>query len=135
MGSKMIHLNVREDEWSVQITAPDSKRFFVRISTSKDNMHTMVFSDFILDQGDADRAQQALHLIKQRFYGPAHAMKLVFQDICPSYSNQADRPELIRRHDQIVNVLKKYASETGLAIDNAFLEQKGGKFDTVIMVA
>lgn len=130
----MSDLTIREDDWSFKIVAAGSKRFYVTISTSKNDTSQIVFPDFILNPDDNERAIEALHMIKKYFYGPASGMKLIFKDIHPSYQGEGDRVELIRRHDQVVEVVKEYAAQTGLVIGNTMLEPIGGKFETVIWI-
>ena len=125
---------VREDDWSFQIMAKGSARFFVRVTTPKNSETVMVFSDFILNPDDDTRASEALHLLKRQGFNFMPAKKLVFQDIHPSYSNERERVELIRRHDQIVAVVTEYAAQEGLAVRCAVLEPKAGKFETVILI-
>lgn len=130
----MSDLTTRADDFSFQIMAEGSARFFVRVTSSKTNKTSMVFSDFILNPDDDGRAVEALHLLKGQGYPLASAVKLVFQDIHPSYSDESDRTELIRRHDQIVSVLKTYAVQAGLTVENTFLDLKAGKFETVVLI-
>lgn len=131
----MNDLTTREDDWSFQIMAEGSARFFVRVTTPKNSNAAMVFSDFILNPDDDARAVEALHLLKRQGFSFMSAKKLVFQDIHPSYSNERDRAELVRRHDQIVKVVKGYAVQEGLTVGNTFLEPQAGKFETVILIA
>lgn len=131
----MNDLKTRMDDWSFQIMAEGSARFFVRVTTPRTSTSSMVFSDFILNPDDDVRAVEALHLLKGQGFPLASSMKLVFQDIHPSYSDESDRAELIRRHDQIVDVVKDYAGQAGLMVENAVLEPRAGKFETVILIA
>ena len=87
-----------------------------------------------MDPEDDGRAVEALHLLKRQGFPLVPAMKLVFQNIHPSYSDESDRVELVRRHDQIVSVLNDYAAQAGYRVDNAFLEPSGRKFETVVLV-
>ena len=128
----MSDLTTRVDDFSFQIMAGGSARFFVRVTSSKTNKTSMIFSDFILNPDDDGRAVEALHLLKQQGFPLVPAMKLVFQDIYPSYSDENDRAELVRRHDQIVSAVKAYAAQAGLTVDNTFLDLKAGKFETVV---
>jgi len=130
----MSDLTTRADDFSFQIMAESSARFFVRVSLSDTNKTSMVFSDFILNPDDDNRAVEALHLLKRQGFPLVPAMKLVFQNIHPSYSDESDRAELVRRHDQIVSVLNDYAAQTGCRVDNAFLEPSGKKFETMVLV-
>lgn len=128
----MSDLTTRIDDFSFQIIAEGSARFFVRVTSSKTNKTSMVFSDFILNPDDDGRAVEALHLLRQQGFPLVPAIKLVFQDICPSYSDESDRAELVRRHDQIVSAVKAYAAQAGLTVENTFLDLKAGKFETVV---
>lgn len=130
----MSDLTTRADELSFQIMAEGSARFFVNVTSSKTNKTSMVFSDFILNPDDDGRAVEALNLLKRQGYPLTPAMKLVFKDIHPSHSDESDRTELVRRHDQIVSVLKAYAAQAGLTIKNNFLDLKAGKFETVVLI-
>ena len=127
-------LTTRADGYSFQIMAEGSARFFVRVTSPKTSKTSMVFSDFILNPDDGDRAVEALHLLKEQGFPLAPVIKLVFQDIHPSYSDESDRGELVRRHDQIVSVLKTYAAQAGLTVENTFLDLKAGKFETVVLL-
>lgn len=129
----MKEFHIKEDDWSFQIISTDSPRFFIRI-TSPRNSQLMVFSDFILGTDENDRALQALEIVNDKFLSLASPMQLIFQNVHPSYSNDNDRAELVKRHDQIVDVIKSYALRTGLKIKNSFLEPKAGKFETVVLI-
>lgn len=130
----MNDLKTREDDWSFQIMAEGSSRFFVRVTSPKTSKETMIFSDFILNPDDNGRGVEALSLLKQQGFSIVPTMRLVFQDIHPSYGGEEDRAELIRRHDQIVSVVKDYTAQSGLAVGNAFLEPKARKFETVVLI-
>ena len=130
----MNDLRTRVDDWSFQVMAESSARFFVRVTSSMTSNTTIVFSDFILNPDDDTRAVEALHLLKVQGFPLASAVKLVFQDIHPSYRDESDRADLVRRHDQIVSVVKDYAASAGLEIENTFLEPKAGKFETVVLI-
>jgi|GEM_PF-2232185 len=136
LGKDLIlsELYTRADDFSFQIMAKGSARLFVRVTSPKSSTTPMVFSDFILDSDDDDRAIEALHLLKGQGFPLSPAMKLVFQDIYPSYSDETDCSELIRRHDQIVSVVKAYAAQAGLSVENSFLETKAGVFETVVLI-
>jgi len=129
----VIDLSVRVDEWSFQVTAKNSAQFYVRVTSCMNNRTDIVFSDFMLNP-DADiLAVETLHLLKDQGFPLASSVKLVFQDIHPSYRDESDRAELVRRHDQIVSVMKTYAALAGLEIKNNFLEANAGKFETVVL--
>lgn len=130
----MNDLTTRADDFSFQIMSEGSARFFVRVTSSKTNKTSMVFSDFILNPDDDSRAVEALHLLKGYGFPLASAMKLIFQDIHTSYSDESDRTELVRRHDQIMSVVKAYAAQAGLTVENTFLDIKAGKFETVVLI-
>ena len=130
----MTDLTARTDDWSFQIVAEGSKRFFVRVTSPKGSKSSMVFSDFILNPDDDARAIEAFRILNERGFVISPPMKLVFQDIHPSYSDESDRAELIRRHDQIVGVVKEYAVQAGLTVENTFLNPAGSKFETVAQI-
>ena len=130
----MSNFTIREDEWSFQITAAGSARFFVRVTSPRTSKISMIFSDFILNQDDDARAVEAIHLLKKHGFQLASPMKMVFQNIHPSYGSESDSTELVRRHDQIVAAVKNYAAQTGLKIENTLLEPNAGKFETVVMI-
>lgn len=127
-------LSTRTDDASVQIMAESSARFFVRVTSTKSNKTSLVFSDFILNPDDDDRAVEALHLLKKQGFPLSAPVKLVFQDIYPSYYKSRDRAELVRRHDQIVAVVKEYATQEGLVVTNTFLDSKAGRFETQVLI-
>ena len=129
----MSDLYTRADDFSFQIMAKGSARFFVRVTSPKTSQTPIVFSHSILNHDDDDRATAALHLLNEQGFPLAPAMKLLFQDIHPSYSDESDRSELVRRHDQIVAVVKDYAAQAGLSVENTLLDPKAGKFETVVL--
>lgn len=131
----MSDLTTHADDYSFQVMARGSARFFVRVTSLKANKATMVFSDFILNLDDDGRAVEALNLLKEQGFTLAHAMKLVFEDIHPSYRDESDSSELVRRHDQIVSVVKDYAAQAGFSVEDSFLEPNAGKFETVVLIA
>lgn len=130
----MNDLTTRQDDSSFQIVAKGSTRFFVRVTSSIGSKPLMVFSDFILDPDDDTRAIEAFHLLNEWGFSIRPRMKLVFQNIHPSYSDENDRAELIRRHDQIVGVVKKYAIQVGLTVGNTLLSPTGSKFETIVLI-
>ncbi len=130
----MTDLTARTDDWSFQIVAEGSKRFLVRVTSPMGCKSSMVFSDFILNPDDNVRAIEAFHLLKERGFVVSPHMKLVFQDIYPSYRDSSDRVELVRRHDQIVGVLKEYAAQVGLTVVNTFLNPTDKNFETVAQI-
>lgn len=134
MEPAMIELRARTDEHSLQITAEGSKRFFVRVVSPRSSKRTIIFSDFNLNADDDDRAVEALHLLKEHGFQLGSGMRLEFRDIHPSYSDLTDRSELIRRHDQIVSVVKAYAAQAGLRIYNSFLESSDRKTGTIVLI-
>jgi hypothetical protein len=127
-------LTTRADDFSFQIMAEGSARFFVRVTSSKANKASMAFSDFILNPDDDGRAVEALHLLKGQGFPLVSAVKLVFKDIHPCYGDESDRTELARRHDQIVSVVNAYAAQAGLTIENTFLDLHEGKSETVVLI-
>lgn len=130
----MDDLTTRQDDWSFQIMAEGSARFFVRVNIPTTSNASMMFSDFILNPDDDVRAVKALHLLREHGYPIKSTANLVFQNIYPSYKDNTDRTELVRRHDQIVGVVKEYAAQANLIVKNAILEPRAGKFDTVILI-
>ncbi len=130
----MTDLTVRTDDWSFQIVAEGSTRFFVRVTSPMGSKSSMVFSDFILNPDDDERAIEAFSLLNERGFAISPLMELVFQDTHPSYSDESDRAELIRRHNQIVGVVKKYAVQAGLTVGKTFLNPNGSKFETVALI-
>lgn len=130
----MSDLTTHTDDWSFQIMAEGSMRFFVRVTSPKTSKAAMIFSDFILNPDDDARAIEALRLLKDHSLPIVSGAKLVFQDIHPSYKGEDDRAELVRRHDQIVGVVKAFAAQVGLAVENSFLEPDAEKFGTVVLI-
>jgi hypothetical protein len=90
-------LSTRVDDWSFQVIAENSARFFVRVTSSMASKTNIVFSDFILKPDDDTRAVEALHLLKGQGFPLAPSVKLVFQDIHPSYRRIQGR-QLYRRN-------------------------------------
>ncbi|MCR8551159.1 hypothetical protein M4578_25365 [Salipiger sp. P9] len=127
-------IHYREDDFSLQLTSDISRRFFIRLLKSGASKQTMVFSDFILESNDSARGIEALRLLTPQFEDHKPVMKLVFQNIYPGHREKNDRCELVRRHDQIVEVVRGYASESGLAVSQTILEPKAEGFETVILV-
>ncbi|MAN99781.1 hypothetical protein [uncultured Roseovarius sp.] len=131
----MNDLNTREDEWSFQVTSDASKRFFIRLLMPKAARTSLIFSDFILGTNDNARALMALHVIKDRFNLPTPRMKIIFRNIYPSYKNEGDYAELVKRHDQIVAIANDYLAQAGLTLENVILQPKEGQFQTEVLIA
>ena len=125
---------IRADDYSFQVRAIGSPRFFVRLTSPRGNKTTVVFSDFILNDGDEGRAVEVLHLVEKHGFEIGPAKKVVFQDIYPSFRDENDRTELVRRHEQIITVVRKYACDKRLQVESIFLEPKDGKFETVVLM-
>lgn len=124
--------NVREDDYSFQVTSPTSRRFFLRITPKHGDEKEVMFSDFTLEPDDSELAIQALHELENHRGRPQPGATLRFLDIYPIYHETRNQEELIRRHNQIVDVAKTYLSNINLTLENTFLDQRAGKFDTVI---
>lgn len=129
----MSNLKVRQDDWSIQITADGSPRFFVRVDTSVRDSSIVVFSDFILSEQDDLRAVDALSLVREAGFSSSVPKNFVFDNIYPSYEGGADRGELVRRHDQILRVVRAFAERQGLRVADALLEPKNGGFQSVVI--
>ena len=119
---------VRLDDFSLQIASDNSKQFWIRVGRPSGEADGLVFTDFSLDDGDADRALAALDIIRRNFRGPRPGMRLTFLDIYPDYvaSSRGDKLELARRHDQIVNVIRQDAIKKGYTVENAVLDTRLG---------
>lgn len=61
-------------------------------------------------------------------------MRIVFKNIHPTCRYGNGYAEVVRRHDQIVAVIKEYASQTGLKVGDTFLEPSADIFETVVMI-
>lgn len=125
---------IRADDYSLQVTATGSPRFFVRLTSPGGDKTTVVFSDFILNDDDASRAVEVLHLVEKYGCEIGRAKKVVFQDVYPSYRDESDRTELVRRHDQIVAAVEQYACDKRLQVESVRLEPKNGKFETIVLM-
>ena len=128
----MTSLKMREDEFSFQVTHPAAELFFIRITSSKYDRCSMVFSDFRLSADEDDRGIEALHLIAANFHGPTVAMRLLFINIYPAYSFTSDKDELVRRHDQISGVFGRFAKEVRIPVHETVLHPRRGGFDMEI---
>lgn len=132
---KFEEFSVRRDEFSVQIISSKSPRFFFRVTSPPEDGSSLTFSDFILAPEDTERAVAALFLLRRWFRGPGPGMRIQVLDICPPPLDR-DRPDseaVARRHGQIVEVLTAFAEANGFAVENASLESRGGKHDTVVV--
>lgn len=132
MSNDSDDLNIREDDWSFQITSPGSDFFFVRLPLPLASASTVTFSDFVLRTGDERLGLAALHKIFDRFQLALAKKKLVFDNIYPGYSNDNDRDELVRRHDQIVSVVREFVDQKLHGLKNAYMDASDGKFFSVI---
>lgn len=131
----MVDLKVREDDYSFQVVSDESARFYIRVVEPAANADTVVFSDFILGAGDNARAVEALALASEKGCAIDTAGKLVIQNIYPSQWQEISNDELLKRHDQILEVVNEYARQSGLTVTNAYLHPGGTKFDTVVLIA
>lgn len=130
----MTNLIIREDDWSLQIRARNSARFFIRLTKLRMGETSLVFSEFIINPDENARALEALHAIKDQFSCSTSITNMVFQHIYLSQLSKLDYAELIVRHDQIVAVVKEYTSQVGLTVENALLEPRAGVFETVVLI-
>ncbi|HIB64795.1 MAG TPA: hypothetical protein EYO33_06740 [Phycisphaerales bacterium] len=115
-----------------QISSSESSRFILRLNTASSGDNVMIFSEFTFISGENARAVEALCIIKSKFDQPAPGVTMVFENIFPDDWDREGRSEITRRHDQIVSVVKDFASQSNLTVQNAFLELKPGRFQTVI---
>lgn len=130
---------VRKDEYSLQLTAPSSRRFFVRIDLLKSSEHSLFFSDFIFNDDEEVLACEALDTAFHQHPYFEVAKTWEFGDIAPnSITHELDKPEIVRRHDQIVRVVKSYIARNKALNSmqaktlHAQLNEKHGKFITSI---
>lgn len=128
-------LTVREDEFSLQITSPVSPRFFVRVERPTRSATSLKISDFLLEHNDAENAVLALECVDRWVRFPRTRCKLVFTDIAASAAASQDKDELVRRHDQIVDVVKQFASRNACVVLDAFLSPIHGRMGTVAVIS
>lgn len=127
--------NIRHDEHSIQITYPKSKKLFIRITSRPSDKTNIIFSDFILDNGEDHLAFDALNALESSYMGFRPGMRIQFLDIYPSFPSTNDKAELISRHDRIVNIVNNFIKKTGIKIEESRLDQRFGKFDTIIVLS
>jgi|TARA_R100000501_G_C2534397_1_gene55926 hypothetical protein len=75
-----------------------------------------------------------LQLLKEQGFKLTPDIRLIFENVHPYYRDESECPELARQHDQIVAVVKDYAAQSGLIIENAYFEPKEAKFQTEILI-
>ena len=75
-----------------------------------------------------------MQLFKEQGFKLTPDTRLILENVHLSYRDESDCPELARRHDQIVAVVKDYAAQSGLTIKNAYFEPKEAKFQTEILI-
>lgn len=133
----MANISIRRDDFSIQITSPSSKRFYVRVSDPEFISDIAQISDFLIDAGDIDRPKEALSALRREVPLMFEARQWHFSDLLPTGGGEAanDDPELIRRFDEIRSILNDYFSDGSRVIDNAFIEPRRGKFDGVFVFA
>lgn len=126
---------VREDEFSWQLLGPN--KLFVRITSSKFDRKSMVFSDFIVHNLPRDDVQLVFALVSERFGELKSGMQLVFQDVLPGPKTKLtlQNRELVRRHDQITECVRLFGQCNDFTISNSMLNPRADKFDTIIFLS
>lgn len=120
-------LNVRWDDYSLQITSRRSPRFYVRLIRPTSHQAVRTYTDFILEPSDTNQGVMAMELADVRF--PQNYTKILFENIYPCYGRTGDKAELERRHDQLVAVAR-----THLGVIRANLNITNGLFETIVEI-
>lgn len=123
----MDELSITRDDWSIKITSPLSRRFYLRLLWPQEHHRSLVFTDFLMDAEDTKRGAKALTMIANTINVPLPGMRLEFLDIYPSYAASGDRSELIRRFDQIVAAVRDFAARQEMNVSNPHLDPGLGK--------
>lgn len=125
----------REDEFSLQVTVTDSPRFFIRIDRPSVGSRVFSFSDFFLFDGEDEQAVEAIELVARWANFPRSHYRLIFKDILPRRDELLEKKELVRRHDQIVAIVRRFAARNGLTVENALLSPAHGRMETIVDVS
>lgn len=127
-------IKLREDEFSIQATAPHSKHFFVRVIKPINNNTNFIISDFIIkDDDDFKSSVHALYLIFERLELTA-SHELRFTNIYPLFYMDGNKSEVVRIHDKIFEAVTQFASKRGFRVHQSQLDAKHDQFDTIIKV-
>jgi hypothetical protein len=138
MGDFRQFLVIRSDDFSFQITSPVSPLFYVRVVEGLEIDSKIIFSDFRVVSFDTDMALGALELTQERFGVFCSKKSVTVLDILPSMpitqSKDTAHQELCERHDQIVDLVRRFGAQHNFNIANAYLDFKNEKFNTIMEI-
>lgn len=120
-------LTTRWDEFSVQVTSENSKRFFVRLVINESKAAYMHFSDVLLENGDEPILVCAFRILANEGFQISSGAELHFSDILPSVKQGAGSAEVLKRQVQIISSLESYLNTVGLKVANTIFSEKGGR--------
>ena len=124
-------LSSRLDDYSLQITSPQSPRFFVRATKDGGSAGEINITDFLLSEDDDTRAFTALGIISEEYTEISRGSTIRFLNISPASDEKA---VIIARHDRIISIMRQYLNTNGLTASNTYLNQRYGKYETVVIV-
>lgn len=125
-------LSTRIDDFSLQITSSQSPKFFVRVASDGGQKDEIQITDFLLGDDDDTRAFSALCVISDEYKRISSGSIIRFLDITPS---NIEKGITVERHDRIIAIMRRYLGASGLQTANTYLDQRHGKYDTLVLVA
>jgi hypothetical protein len=127
--------SVRQDDYSLQVTKPGDRFFFIRVDTAQTSASQMVFSDFLLGGQCDSVAISALGLICDAMDMPRAGMKVIMRDVCPGASPfDHANDKVVRAHDSIADIFRQFFKRRDIHVENVYLEINRGKFDTILFL-
>ena len=125
------NLVVKEDDFSVQIEAPDDERFWVRVE--RPNSSLIVVSDLTRSGLSVERVAAAFQLAVESAAPKIVLSGLRFSDIAPSTRTPREASERAKHEAaQITRVVVPFAKVRSLAILVAEIVSRREKFDFVV---
>ena len=130
---------MQEGSGRYYIDFPGLPPFIVTSTWAGNGGHIVAFQGFAPAASNLEPAFHALSLVGEKTDRSASKLIWVFQGTCRVAQSAASRPRehagLVKRHDQCVTLIKRYASTASLKVENSFLEPRAGYFDTVVVFA
>ncbi|WP_299082948.1 hypothetical protein [uncultured Ruegeria sp.] len=126
-------LSVRRDEFSLQLTHPNSKLFFVRVVNPDTLFGCVEVSDFRIAENDERLGYEALEYIWENFPNLFSLNQWRFKNIYPQLHDDTvglNRDCVTKRFDEVTRLLRMFFEERGILMTNSFLDQSHGRFDS-----
>lgn len=126
-------LQVREDDYSIQIADADDRMFWLRVE--RQGTGPITVSDIKFSEQSDERVAAALQRAVSLASPAGSTNELLFLDIAPSYDLN-ERPERAKREAAAISkMIVLFAKSSGQKVVSADISTRGHKYDLKIQLA